>query len=61
MHVLDQELQAQGQLFEAYQQRHQQPIFETDEYQVVKKTEELDELDKKDETLSRQAKSTRYL
>jgi FimV-like protein len=61
MQVLDQELQAQGQLFEAYQQRHQQPIFETDEYQVVKKTEELDELDKKDETLSRQAKSTRYL
>jgi len=61
MHVLDQELQAQGQLFEAYQQRHQQPIFETDDYQVVKKMEESDELDKKDETLSRQAKSTRYL
>lgn len=61
MLVLDQELQAQGQLFEAYQQRHQQPVFETDEYQVVKKMEESDELDKKDETLSRQAKSTRYL
>jgi len=61
MQVLDQELQAQGQLFEAYQQRHQPPVLETDDYQVVKKMEESDELDKKDETLSRQAKSTRYL
>jgi len=61
MQVLDQELQAQGQLVEAYQQRHQPPILETEDYQVVKKSEELDELGEKNETNSRQAKSTRYL
>lgn len=58
MHVLDKELQAQGQLVEAYQNRQPSPILDTEEYQVVdKKVEPLDATD----TISRQVKPTRYL
>lgn len=59
--VLDHELQAQGQLLEAYQQRHQQPILEVDDYQVVNKTEPVDGLAAKSAPNPPHPKSTRYL
>lgn len=61
--VLDKELQAQGQLLEAYQQRHQ-PILESEDYQVVIQTGKLDELDQaeiKPDPSTPPSKSTRYL
>jgi FimV-like protein len=59
--VLDHELQAQGQLLEAYQQRHPQPILEVDDYQVVNKAESSDALAAKSAPNPPHPKSTRYL
>lgn len=60
MQVLDKELQAQGQLVEAYQNRQPSPVLETEEYQVVNKTSVEPPNSQMDGT-SRQAQSTRYL
>ncbi|MEZ5670866.1 MAG: FimV/HubP family polar landmark protein [Thiotrichaceae bacterium] len=58
--VLDKELQAQGQLLEAYQQRHQ-PILESEDYQLVNQVSKLDESEGKLDSTASSAKSTRYL
>lgn len=59
MLVLDKELQAQGQLVEAYQNRQTSPILETEEYQVVDK--KVEPFDTTTDVTSRQTKPTRYL
>lgn len=60
MQVLDKELQAQGQLVGAYQNRHTPPVLETEEYQIVNKTS-IEQSNPQVDGTARQTQPTRYL